>query len=217
MNRRDFLQSLGALGVALAVPVETLARAPESEIDRTWQHLLDSPAIFYVNEYGALTTDAVEYYPTTRAELLGFAPIANRKELVRLAADEWQVDSLLENHLADLTPEQNPEAFDTWQDWLAHADDETVAWLVREANDWINSSPNESDYERADIGGYSGRGQALRFFRDEFDDNDLFDIVIVEGDHPGSSYFAAELRMSIDRANALAAECEVPIRFAVQG
>ncbi len=77
--------------------------------------------------------------------------------------------------------------------------------------------PGESDYERADIGGYSGRGQALCFFRDEFEDNDLFDIVIVEGDCPGSSYFAAELRMNIEQANALAAECAVPIRFAVQG
>ncbi len=29
MNRREFLQSLGALGVSLTVPLETLAQAPE--------------------------------------------------------------------------------------------------------------------------------------------------------------------------------------------
>jgi hypothetical protein len=38
-------------------------------------------------------------------------------------------------------------------------------------------------------------------------------IVVVEGDRPGSSYYAAELRGSIDDANAAAAKLELPFRF----
>jgi hypothetical protein len=57
----------------------------------------------------------------------------------------------------------------------------------------------------------------LRFFRDDFEYGDDFDIVVVEGDCPGSSYFAAELRMSIEDANDLAEGMGLPIRFADQG
>ena len=42
-------------------------------------------------------------------------------------------------------------------------------------------------------------------------------IVVIEGDCPGSSYFAAELRMDLDEANVLAEEFDIPIRFAWQG
>ncbi len=214
MNRREFLQSLSALGISLAIPLETLAKASESVIDTVWQAALDSPATFYVLEYGALTTEAVEYYPTTRAELLGFEPINTREELLYLARDEWAVSNMIEEHMGD-SGEADPN--DDWDDWLAGADNDTVDYLIDQANDWITGFPNESDYERADISGYSGRGQALRFFRDDFEYCDDFDIVIVEGDCPGSSYFAAELRMDIDEANAYALEYGIPIRFAAQG
>jgi hypothetical protein len=40
-----------------------------------------------------------------------------------------------------------------------------------------------------------------------------FSIVIVDGDHPGSSYYAAELRTDIDEANAIARAQGIPIRF----
>jgi hypothetical protein len=217
MNRREFLQSLAALGISLTIPLESLAKASESVIDTAWQDILNAPATFYVLEYGALSTDAVEYYPTTRAELLGFETIDTHHELISLAEDEWQVANLVEEAMADLDPEENPHVPDKWQDWLAQADDQTVSNLIDQANDWITGFPNESDYERADMSGYSGRGQALRFFRNDFEYCDDFDIVIVEGDCPGSSYFAAELRMDIEEANAYAVEYGIPIRFAAQG
>jgi hypothetical protein len=52
------------------------------------------------------------------------------------------------------------------------------------------------------------------FFRDqEFAMLKALGIVVVEGDWPGSTYYAAELRGSIDDANATAATLEVPFRF----
>ena len=220
MNRRQFLQSLAALGAAIAVPFEALANLPEVAIDAAWQAAIDSPATFYVNEFGALSTSAVEYYPSTRAELLGFEEICDRNGLIIFANEEWQVADLLEDAMADdpvLDEDGEKIAREDWQAWLDTADDSTISWLIEEVNDWIQGMPGEQDYERADLGGYSSRGSALRFFRDEFPENDLFDIVVVEGDCPGSSYFAAELRMDIDEANELAIEYGVPIRFAPEG
>jgi hypothetical protein len=42
-------------------------------------------------------------------------------------------------------------------------------------------------------------------------------VVIVEGEHPGSSYYAAELRNDIDSANETATELELPFRFKQEG
>ena len=101
-----------------------------------------------------------------------------------------------------------------WEYWVARADDDTIEYLIDQANKWVNGVPDSDDWERATLSGYSSTGSALRFFRDDFEYNELFDIAVIEGDCPGSSYFAAELRMDIEEANALAIENDIPIRFA---
>lgn len=80
---------------------------------------------------------------------------------------------------------------------------------------WLAAPPDwgcEGDY----IFQYaSGQEAALRMFRDEIDANvvELLGVVIIEGECPGSSYYAAELRIGIEEANAIAAENRVPLRF----
>jgi hypothetical protein len=44
---------------------------------------------------------------------------------------------------------------------------------------------------------------------------DALGVVIVEGDHPGSTYFAAELRGAMKVANAVAEKEGLPFRFRV--
>ena len=218
MNRREFLQSVAAFATWAAFPLDAVATAPESVIDQIWATALETPTIFYVNEYGALSCDAVETYPATRKELLDYQEVTTRDELISFARDHSAGADFLEcEHsdprwfsYADSVPED-------WEEWLATADDDTVSTLIKMMNDWINDTPDERDYESADLGGYSGRGHALRFFRDDFEYGDDFNIVVVEGDCPGSSYFAAELRMDVDDANALAKDLGIPIRFAYQG
>ena len=213
MNRRDFLKSLAALGAALATPFDALAAAPESVIDTAWQAALDSPTTFYVNEYGTLSTAAEPYYPSTRAEILQLDPVVDYGDLIGLAHDECGVACLIEDAMAD-DQEDVVDSESDWEEWIARADEETVEYLIVQANKWLNAEPDSSDWETANLRGYSDQGGALYFFRDVFDENDLFDIVIVEGDCPGSSYFAAELRMDIDEANELAVDNGIPIRFA---
>ena len=218
MNRREFLQSLAWLGASISLPLEALSSAPESQIDQAWAAAQSAPTIFYVSEFGALSIDPVETYPGTRKELLDYQEVANRDELSSFAWENSSVASVLECELSDPRwfDEDQPVP-DCWEDWLESADDNTIEQLIQAVNDWINDSPDESDYERADLGGISGRGYALRFFSHEYEVNEILGIVVVEGDRPGSSYFAAELRKPIDEANRLAEEEGIPIRFAVQG
>ena len=216
MNRRDFLKSLAAIGVALTVPFEALTAAPDSVIDSAWQAALDSPATFYVGEYGTLSTDAELYYPSTRAEMLQLDAVCNYDDLVSLAHDECGVASLIEDWMTDdQDGVAHPES--DWTKWIARADEDTVGALITRTNNWLDAEPDSGDWESATIRGNTGQGSALHFFRDVFDESDMFNIVIIEGDCPGSSYFAAELQMGIDEANVLAAEYDIPMRFAQQG
>lgn len=61
---------------------------------------------------------------------------------------------------------------------------------------------------------YNGQALAMRFFQDDVAFCDELDIAIVEGDCPGSSYFAAELRIRVKEANKRAEVIGIPIRFA---
>ena len=218
MNRREFLQSIAAFATSITLPLDSIASAPESVIDQIWATALETPTIFYVNEYGALSSDAVETYPATRKELLDYQEVATRDELLSFARDHSAGADFLECEHSDPRWFSDDDSVpEDWKAWLATADDDTVSTLIKMMNDWINDTPDERDYESADLGGYSGRGHALRFFRDDFAYGDDFNIVVVEGDCPGSSYFAAELRMSIEDANDLAEGLGLPIRFADQG
>jgi hypothetical protein len=57
-------------------------------------------------------------------------------------------------------------------------------------------------------------GAALEFFQSmDGDALDSVGVTIVEGDYPGSTYYAAELTGDIDAANKAAALAGIPVRF----
>ncbi|WP_153146451.1 hypothetical protein [Dechloromonas sp. H13] len=62
----------------------------------------------------------------------------------------------------------------------------------------------------------TGQGRAMTFFY-HWEETAEFDIRLVDGDCPGSSYFGAELCSSIEEANQTAIDLDLPIRFAWQG
>ena len=218
MNRREFLQSIAAFATTVAIPLDVIASAPTSLIDQVWAAVTDDPFTFYVSEFGALSSDAVEAYPATRKELLYLQEVASRKELQGFAEENASVADLLEYELSDPAWFDEDEVVpDDWQAWLISADEGTIDRLIDRVNDWVNDTPDEHDYEIADHAGNTGGGHALRYFRDKFAYCEEFNIVVVEGDCPGSSYFAAELRMDVEEANELAKQLDIPIRFAWQG
>lgn len=215
MNRREFLQSLAALGGATLINLEALAAAPEALIETQWAAAVIEPTTFYVSSYGSLATSVGYDYPASRRELYYLnAPGGSVDELIDAARNECQFENVVyheyENAMIDAGINE-PDG--DWQAWLGTADDDTLSSVQRAIEQWLDGFGDE-DYEYADLHGQSGQGEALSFFRNECETADLFGIVIVDGDHPGSSYFAAELHMDLDEANALAEQHGLPIRFA---
>jgi hypothetical protein len=47
----------------------------------------------------------------------------------------------------------------------------------------------------------------------DFDTLDALGIKIVEGEYPGSTYYAAELMVAVEAANVVAGRLGVPVRF----
>ena len=45
------------------------------------------------------------------------------------------------------------------------------------------------------------------------DDLETLGVDVIEGEHPGSTYYAAELRGDIDEANRAAKKIGLPVRF----
>ena len=56
MNRRDFLATLLAIGGAAVIPFKTIEAASEVAIDLAWAALQREPKLFYVNDWGVLST-----------------------------------------------------------------------------------------------------------------------------------------------------------------
>ena len=108
----------------------------------------------------------------------------------------------LKNQLKSLSP-QNDEGLTKW---LAQLEEKPFERLQDEAVNWSRLPPENDEPD--------GQAAALNFFRDlDSEICELLRVSIIEGDHPGSSYFAAELDISVDEANQIATEHEIQIRF----
>lgn len=60
-----------------------------------------------------------------------------------------------------------------------------------------------------------GRQWAFRLFRDMDPElADSFDVTVVEGDQPGSTYYAAVMGISVAEANLVSRRLELPVTFA---
>lgn len=215
MNRREFLQSLAAIGTAVAIDLALLANASESEIETAWAALSEEPRIFNVAEYGTLSCGVEADYPTSRRDLLGLSnPGKGKDALISYFEEEPLAERWIENEFENAQWENNVGETEDWREWLSRGDGDLIDTIATDIEDWLSDHADDSDWEYADLHGLSARGDALQFFRNEPDVADLLGIVIVEGEHPGSSYFAAELRCDIDEANAIAEAHDLPIRFA---
>ena len=100
-------------------------------------------------------------------------------------------------------------------DWLlALTSSEFEARVVPEIEKWFESPPDwnwEDDHLPKDA---TAQGAALEFFQGMDEATlDILGVEIVEGEHPGGSYYAAELNGNLDRANKAAVDAGIPVRF----
>ena len=90
--------------------------------------------------------------------------------------------------------------------WIAQLNPQQFELLEDEVTEWSRLPPENDEPD--------GIAYALDYFRDlDPEICELLGVSIIEGDHPGSSYFAAELDISVEEANKIATEHEIPIRF----
>ncbi|MCX8496626.1 MAG: hypothetical protein ORN51_10630 [Akkermansiaceae bacterium] len=90
--------------------------------------------------------------------------------------------------------------------WITQLNEKQFDLLQAEATEWSRRPPGNDEED--------GQEAALNYFRDlDSDICELLGVSIIEGDHPGSSYFAAELDKSIEDANKIAIEHGIQIRF----
>lgn len=100
-----------------------------------------------------------------------------------------------------------------WQDWVRSEGADGLQKFKDVIESWLQEPVNWMGMEWWDHT-WSGQGRALAFFQQM--DHSLvrqLGVRIVEGEHPGSTYYAAELRATIEDANDAAAKLKLPFRF----
>ncbi len=156
--------------------------------------------------------------PTCRGDYLGLEISSNPTsyEVIYFVEDSWRSKEVVAKaYLEKANTDGDPADIDddVLLEWLA-ADPENLLFAGEYLQQWLESTDlDEEDYEAADLHGQTPQGAALIFWRDGDLDPSEFGIVIVEGEFPGSSYYAAELRESIEFANETAQRLGVPVEF----
>lgn len=115
---------------------------------------------------------------------------------------------LLQQRLADAADDPGPWLESLPEDQLDRVRDALAAWLAAPI-----------DWYACEIPMHAGaQGEALSWFEDlATDDLEALGVVLVYGEHPGSSYYGAELKGEIDAANEAAARLGLDIRFVPEG
>ena len=119
--------------------------------------------------------------------------------------------------LAFLAAKLRDDSETGWKDWVRHEGDPGLAGFKKHIQDWLEGSIDWDDFEHFDSG-WSGQSSSLSFFSSlEGAVCKALGVVIIEGEHPGSSYYAAELRSDITQANETAQELGLDFRFRAEG
>jgi hypothetical protein len=230
MNRREFLKALLSLGAAIAVPLNALASldtAPQTVIDDAWRMTSGSWGLFEVNEFGTLSYANFEQ-PQTRREGYWFADAGD------LGLDDIDSHGTLRDGIQGLyrddllTRARNPDTLegsprlerlveDGWGQWFEKAKGDDRADIERIIEDWLDDKIDwANEWERLYKSG-TGQGAAYdHFLSEDYEVMEALSIVVIEGDCPGSSYFAAELHISPKEANEIAEHNGWQIRFVTE-
>ncbi len=230
INRRGFLLSLIALGASYTLADD----APTEQVDKVWTQALQSPWSFSVSEWGTISDpnfqeartwgDVFEHiwvggirtWRDVISEVESCQPLISHFE--SLAYDEAERLGVLSSEQLTATErrilaalEEDPD--EGWRDWIKLAGNPGVERFKEEIAAWLEEPVDDTQSDWFPIH-YGAQGKAKAFFEQlDGDTLDALGVVIVEGEHPGSTYYAAELRASVEDGNAAAQELGLPFRF----
>ncbi|CDS49850.1 hypothetical protein [Polaromonas sp. CG9_12] len=134
-----------------------------------------------------------------------------------LADEDSDLGIMARRRLAFLADELRGDPDTGWHVWVTHEGDLGLASFKELIQDWLDDEINwgEEDYFD-DV--WSGQSASLQFFSDlEASVRKALGVVIIDGEHPGSSYYGAELRGDIAQANQTAQDLGLTFRFRDQG
>lgn len=222
MNRRDFLKSLAAFGALTSISPEALLAATDAQVDIAWQTQELTPLIFYVNSWGALSSepdneaaDTDDDQGATRGGVLDIDyPPSNLADVGTYLQSNARLSEFAERYITDAADITQKNSARPLRSWLESAGSVRLTQLTDSICDWLDEEVDASEVGHSAMAGFSGQASAMQFFQHEPDISEMLEIRIIGGDHPGSSYFAAETTQDIDATNALAAAAGIPIRFA---
>jgi hypothetical protein len=238
INRRKFLQGLLAVGASFTLP----AKATDAEIDQIWAEAQTKPWFFEVDDYGTLIDEDVSESLTwedvfgdrvndlTTAEslasevdrcgpLAGFLNDKLEEEIQSLEAAVSGASALPKNEAAllqvkiDTLKEFINQYDEPWHGWIELEGDAGVGKFTEFVAEWLQEPADTSQCDSFPMSA-GPQGAALVFFQSQpYELLDALGVEIVEGEHPCSSYYAAELRNGIDKANQMAEQLGLPFRF----
>lgn len=214
ISRREFLKFIVGMGAYTALPFN-LAHASEVKIDEAWSALTRDPITFDVEDRTIYAPWAT--YPEAYGDIYDVpSKFRTRSALMREIDDHYELLSHFQSAFEEAAQDEDSLAFRLYEKnesvafdrWLR---EEPLKDLTLVVQNWLAMDlPWGFEYP-LDSG---PMGEAYGFFlRENFGVLKSLGVVIVEGEHPGSSYFAAELRIPIEDANYAAAALDIPIRF----
>jgi hypothetical protein len=207
ISRRQFLTALIGVGASVSLSFH-IEQATPAQIDEAWEALTSAPWFFDVGEYGTIN-GSDDKGPGIRSDVYDIST-SDIRSIDDLIQEIDQYDELRARFLG-LVPDQFHER--DWMEWLRKAGAVALPELKAEIDNWLAEDVDWSQMEYWPSG-WTGQGKALRFFEQLGREiTDAIGVVIVEGDHPGSSYFAAELETDIEDANAATQNLGLPFRF----
>jgi hypothetical protein len=117
----------------------------------------------------------------------------------------------LKERLASM-PEEPEEGAESWLLGMDKGNYEKN--IIRPIQNWFSESPNWASEEDYLSNATTAQGVAMNYFENMDQESlDLLGVEIVEGECPGSSYWAAELCCSIEEANEAAEAAGLGVRF----
>lgn len=212
-------------------------------MDHRERDQISDVVIFEVGEYGTLTVHGQAEPQRNRDVFTGIDPdrLTSAEDLIDaiesvtplLAKIETLAQDTIDDLEAESCCEQNEpsdcEAMqdqlhrigslpgEQWQAWLRSLDKAGLKDARQFVVDWLGMDVDPEDVASFPAGS-SPQSSALLYFEQlDSETLDALGVTLIYGDHPGSSYFAAELRVDVDSANRIAVDWGIEARFVREG